>query len=292
MPAQKNHHFVPRCALKPFTLNSGGAAINLFNIPRNRAISNAPVRGQCARVYLYGADLKLENMLVRLEGQYARIVSHVSAGHPLCNADHEWLHLFATIQLRRTARAIEEMREFSERMADVVFKYHPDQRPTDYRTDTEMMIQSLRFGLEFLKYVADLKIVVLRTKRISTFIISDNPLLMTNRFYLQRFNASNFGLANSGAILAMPLSPRLCVMYYDQGVYTVPNASGAPFVEIKKTDDAAAINEWQYLRAQNNVYFARWNDRACVQEEVENTAQRRAEAKPKATIFTGPCGAR
>jgi hypothetical protein len=177
MPAQKNQHFVPRCALKAFTLNAEGAAINVFNIERNRTIQNAAVKGQCARVYLYGADLTLENMLVTLEGQYARIATNLAAGRALDDADHEWLYLFAIVQFRRTTRAIEEMREFTEHMANVVFKNHPEQRPTDERTDREM-------------------------------------------------------------------SPQLCVIWYDRGVYTVPNASGTPFVEITKVADAAAINEW------------------------------------------------
>jgi hypothetical protein len=66
MPAQKNQHFVPRAALKPFTLSSEGAAINVFNIKRDRAVQDAPVKGQCARDYFYGKDLKLENKLVQL----------------------------------------------------------------------------------------------------------------------------------------------------------------------------------------------------------------------------------
>jgi hypothetical protein len=285
MPAQKNQHFVPRCALKAFTLNAEGAAINVFNIKRNRTIQNAPVKGQCARVYLYGADLTLENMLVTLEGQYARIATNLAAGRALDDADHEWLYLFAIVQFRRTTRAIEEMREFTEHMANVVFKNHPEQRPTDERTDREMMIESLRLGFELKKYVIDLKPVFFINQTDVQFVISDNPLVITNRFYLQRLKARNFGLANSGIILAIPLSPQLCVIWYDRGVYTVPNASGTPFVEITKVADAAAINEWQYLRAQDNVYFARWSDRSYVQEQARNVAARRVEVGSRTAIF-------
>ena len=44
MPAHKNQHFVPRCALKPFSLDGNGKAINLFNIKSKLAIENAPVK--------------------------------------------------------------------------------------------------------------------------------------------------------------------------------------------------------------------------------------------------------
>ena len=129
MPAYKKQHFVPRCAFKPFSLNGEGSAINVFNLTRKRAIPNAPVKGQCAKAYLYGADLTLEKMLTRLEGHYARIIARLSAGDALSDSDQDWLYLFAIVQLRRTARAIEELREFSEHTANLVFKYHPEQAP-------------------------------------------------------------------------------------------------------------------------------------------------------------------
>ena len=50
----KNQHFVPRCLLKPFTQDGEGKAINVYNIRHDKLIQNAPVKGQCARDYLYG----------------------------------------------------------------------------------------------------------------------------------------------------------------------------------------------------------------------------------------------
>ena len=76
--------------------------------------------------------------------------------------------------------------------------------------DAEMVFLSLKMGLENQKYVSDLKLVVLRNKTNIDFVISDNPLVFTNRFHFQRLNTSNFGLASSGTILAMPLGPQLC----------------------------------------------------------------------------------
>jgi Protein of unknown function (DUF4238) len=285
MPAQKNQHFVPRCAQKPFTLNEEGAAINVFNIKRERAILNAPLKRQCARPYLYGADLELENMLVKLEGEYARIVRKLSVNGALDKIDHDWLYLFAVIQSRRTARAIEEMREFSELADDVVFKRHPQRRPKDGRTDNEMMMHSMKCGTRLAEYVTDLKPIVFRNRTNVEFVISDNPLVMTNRFHFQRLRASNFGWSNSGALLAIPLSPQLCIIWYDRGVYSIPNASGTPFVDINKADDVAAVNEWQYLSAQDNVYFAGWNDRAYVHGQVKSVSVKRALAKQRMTVL-------
>jgi hypothetical protein len=285
MADHKNQHFVPRSALKPFTLNADGLAINVFNIKRHRAIQNAPVKGQCARVYLYGVDLTIEKLLVRLEGQYARIIANLSLGGQLNDADLEWLHLFAMVQFRRTAQTIEEMRKFNERMAEITFKNHPEQRPKDDRTDNELMLVSLKIGFEHMKYITDLKLTVFRNQTDSDFVISDNPLVLTNRFYFQRLRRGNFGLASSGALLVMPLGPRLCSVWHDRGVYSVTNASGTPFADIKKASDISAINEWQYLNAQNNIYFARWSDRTHIGEQIVKVTEKRAAPRTKAAIF-------
>ena len=75
MPDHKSQHFVPRCYFKAFSLSEEGAAINLFNIRSEKCVQNAPVKGQCARNYLYGENLKLEKSLQWYEGEYAGVIS-------------------------------------------------------------------------------------------------------------------------------------------------------------------------------------------------------------------------
>src|SRR5439155_750653 len=60
MATNKNQHFVPRCYLRPFTLDSGGLAITLLNIDRMKFVEGAPVKHQCSGDYFYGEDLALE----------------------------------------------------------------------------------------------------------------------------------------------------------------------------------------------------------------------------------------
>jgi len=286
VPAQKNQHFVPRCALKPFTLNGEGLAINVYNIVRNRAISNAPVKGQCARDYLYGKeDLRGEQLLARLEGQYSRILDQLTAGGPLPASDKEWLLLFILIQLRRTDLAIQQMRQWGQSMEEAVFRRYPERRPQDMRTDVDLMRLSLRLGMQLTEYVKDLKVVIFRNRTDIDFITCDNPAVLTNRFHFQRLKTNQFGVSNSGAILTMPLTPRLSATCYDGGVYSIPNASGTPFVDVKRDSDVEAINQLQHLAASKNIYFSRWEDRSRIASEAAKVSQQRANAIPKTTVF-------
>lgn len=50
MAANKNQHFVPRCYLRPFTMDEGDAAIHVFNLDRRKLIPNAPVKNQCSEI--------------------------------------------------------------------------------------------------------------------------------------------------------------------------------------------------------------------------------------------------
>jgi hypothetical protein len=286
MPAQKNQHYVARCALKPFSLSGEGAAINLHNLARDRSIKNAPVKGQCARDYLYGKeDLRGEQLLARLEGQYSRILAQLMAGGSLPAEDKEWLQLFVLTQLRRTEMAIRQMREWGESMEEAIFRRHPEQRPQDTRTDPELMRLSLKMGFQMTEYVKDLKVVIFRNRTDIDFLTCDNPAVLTNRFHFQRLNTNQFGISNSGAILAMPLSPQLTVICYDGAVYSIPNASGTPFVDIKRDDDVKAVNQLQHLAASKNIYFSRWEDRSRIAYEAAKVSPQRAAAVPKTQIF-------
>jgi Protein of unknown function (DUF4238) len=285
MPAQKNQHFVPRCALKPFTLNGEGAAINVFNLTRQRAIQNAPTKGQCARDYLYGKDLRAEQKLMELEGQYARIARTLSAGGALPEVDKEWLRLFICIQMQRTEHAIKRLRQWSEHMANAAFRNHPDRKPIDTRTDAHLMRLSMRSGIKAANYATDLKVAILRNLTSVDFVTCDHPAVLTNRFYIQRLNDNRFGMANVGVILLLPLSPRLCAVCYDGAAYSIANASGTPFVDLHRQSDVSALNEFQYLNAGHNIYFSRWHDRDSVALAFTHVAEERSKATPLATVF-------
>jgi hypothetical protein len=74
VPNNKNQHYVPRCHLKPFTVDGQGRCINLFNLPRSAPIADAPVKNQCSGDYFYGADEKLESAINSVENGYAGLL--------------------------------------------------------------------------------------------------------------------------------------------------------------------------------------------------------------------------
>src|SRR5436190_22984104 len=116
MPQNKLQHYVPKCHLHHFCLESGGSAINLYNITRDRLIEGAPIKRQCARNYFYGQDGSLERALQEPEGAYAAIVAK-AANEPgsITSMELARLREFTLLQTLRTYGYVEKLMAMSDR---------------------------------------------------------------------------------------------------------------------------------------------------------------------------------
>ena len=89
-------------------------------------VRNAPVKGQCAKDYLYGEDLKLERLLQIVEGKYARILRTLQFGAEKPTKDDlSTLREFAYLQYSRTDMAMRRMRQMREGMRDAMYEGRP-----------------------------------------------------------------------------------------------------------------------------------------------------------------------
>jgi hypothetical protein len=182
MPALKNQHFVPKCVLKPFTLNGEGRSINLYNIRHDRAIPRAPVKGQCARNYMYGKDGKIEANLSKIEGAYGMTRNRLLDGAEHGGDLHD-LNFFTYLQYRRTEIAAHRLKEAYQMMNETIWE---GQEPRRIPTDHMLLMQSLDMCLKTRRYIDDLKVRVIKNHTDIDFVTSDDPAIFTNRFADQK----------------------------------------------------------------------------------------------------------
>lgn len=110
MPDHKNQHFVPRAHLRPFSIDGRGKAINLHRLGAGTPVFGAPVKSQCARPYLYGADGSLERILSGTEGIYAAVIRRLSEPDArMVDEDRDVLRYFTLLQSLRTAEQIDRV---------------------------------------------------------------------------------------------------------------------------------------------------------------------------------------
>ncbi|MES1973315.1 MAG: DUF4238 domain-containing protein [Pseudomonadota bacterium] len=275
MADRKNQHFVPRTLLKPWTQGSEGKAINLYNIRAACGIPKAPVKNQCSRDYFYGKDLQIETWLGHGEDAFRRVVATLPSTDPSHTAAAlEMLRDFSYLQAIRTERSLAEEAEMLREMYDQVYLEMLPPEDDPLPTHEQIVREAMERWQETSLILHDLKGVLVVNESRVPFIISDNPAIHTNRLHVQRFKNGNFGIQQAGMILTMPISPRVAVLYYDGDVYTIPAQRGMNLV-VTKDADAQAFNEFQYLSAGENLYFADWGELARIEAGFPELSDRR-----------------
>ena len=210
MASHKNQHFVARCYLKPFSLDGEGRAINLYNIDRRDGVRNAPVKGQCSAKYFYGDDLRVEKWLQGPEGRYAQTLSKIgNHGYRLNEEDKMVLRRFCYLQHCRTEAASQRAAQLMSGVMDVA--YNGD-IPPDWRTTTrEAVLAGMQTFGETMHVVDDLKVCLVRNRTRQPFVTSDDPAVLTNRWYAQNPRAKGMsgGVDSAGVLFPSAYAGRL-----------------------------------------------------------------------------------
>jgi hypothetical protein len=251
MASNKNQHFVPRCYLKAFADEPSHAAINLFNIDRMLFIGQAPLKHQCSGNYFYGKDILLEKALQSTEGAYARTLAEVvKPGYRLANEHRSLFRRFWLLQHMRTEAASVRAIEMTAAMGGAAGV--PSQ---EFRMNVREAVQtSMRAFVERRDSIDDLKICLLRNRTAVPFVTSDDPAVLTNRWYLEspRTKGRSFGLYSSGVLVLLPLNPEILCLGFDGDVYSVPHENG--WVAVKREADVHALNQHQFFNCRANIY--------------------------------------
>lgn len=284
MADNKNQHFVPKGHLKPFSVDGEGKAIHLFNLDAGRAIPNAAVRKQCSHDYLYGRDAQLERAIQTIEGAYGSAIQRlVIQGADPTGLDRLVLRRFVLLQHLRTEAASVSASQIAAALAQLPGVL-PDGEAFDPKAAMLEAVQAaMLFYARSMKIVDDLQMTLVRNRTATPFVTSDDPAVLTNRWHLQNPRARGlaFGVRSGGAIMLLPLSPQLLVVFHDPDVYAVPHQDGV--IELRREDDVLALNDHQILNCAANLYFRRWEDRTLVADAVREAADRRQTPRHRTT---------
>ncbi|WP_417459859.1 DUF4238 domain-containing protein [Kordiimonas sp.] len=260
MAANKNQHFVPKIHFKPFSKDGENACVNLLVLSNKKLVSNAPIKNQCSKNYFYGKDLELEKAFQELEGYYGQIIAKVQTNpYDVLDDDLQFLRFFAYLQSVRTEAAVRRNSAFFTEMMSKAYAENPEFLP-EYETTDEDIVRLCLSGVDaFCEHSADLRTCLILNRSKTEFITSDDPAIITNRFHAQKefLKHLGVGISAAGAMLFMPLSPKICFVAYDQNVYSADHRK-AHIITTSKPSDICAINELQMLKANKSIYFSSW----------------------------------
>jgi hypothetical protein len=170
--------------------------------------------------------------------------------------------------------ALQRKRNADLDVQDAVYSGAPDTPPQIDLSDRALIQESIELFNGLRHHVDDLKCCLVRNKTQRDFVTSDDPAILTNRFYMQRLNRCDFGIASSGVMLVLPLTPRYLLLCYDRGVYAIPDKANN-CIDVTVAADVSALNELQYLKAAENIYFSNWSERDLIALEFETFRDKR-----------------
>jgi len=267
MADRKNQHYVPKMLLKRFGYGDDNRQIDLLNVASRRLVRGAPVKNQCSKDYFYDRNGELEGHLGYFEGRYAKLIRQATETGRYNPAWHNDIATFISLQKTRTYQQVEAMELGEEKMRKLWLNNRVSEealRSVRIRR-SDMPAIMVRMGFLASLNLLDLKqfLVVNRSPR--PFLMSDTPVLETNRFIRQRYPlVSTNGLSKSGAQLFLPIGPRHGLLMHDAGVYMLPTLGNV--CVLKRAADVDLLNRLQWLNAYHNLYVPPGVDEVYVRE--------------------------
>lgn len=260
MAENRKQHFVPKLHLKNFSVNKNLKTINLFNINSDKFVENkANIDHQCYKDWFYGKDLKLEKALSVVETHTREILTGIikETLPPRFSALHNRLITFTCILAARTTYIEEVVNEGFDKIIKASYSKAYSKKTLDsVKISSENTIQLiLKKAVQSSPILYDLNYKLLVNKTDLSFWTSDNPVIYYNQYLEQlRPYINNTGYVTKGLQIFYAVSPRHCLVFFDENIYGVGNKN-ENVVEINSVSDVEQLNLIQFIGAKEILYF-------------------------------------
>lgn len=264
MAENKNQHYLPQHYLRQFAVSgTNSKQIAVARLEPFLFIPRGVISGQCQEENFYNTDGDLDRLLTHFEDATAKVLSRVAREARFNAEDAELLRILSVVLHLRTKKSVERAKEFPRHVFFEVInaaiargKLPP--APADWSMDTidvggaaGQLIQNTMIVCWLEMQTLDFKL--LKAGPGTHFITSDHPVILLNQLMAHAEPHRSFvGFGRSGFQALMPISPSLCVFFYDPKVYKV-GPRGAQLVPIG-TGDVELINSLQVQSADRCVY--------------------------------------
>lgn len=186
-----------------------------------------------------------------VESAYGNVLRKIL--QPDCSLIHDncdVLRVFWMLQHLRTEAASKRSVEMADDTLEVL---GPSASGFGLKIKEAVQIAMHAFA-ESMWIVSDLKVCLVKNTSNIPFVTSDDPAILTSRWYLdsKKTLGMAFGMRDAGAILLLPLSPKIYCICYDPDIYSVSTNKG--WVTTRLRSDVEALNEFQLLNCRANLF--------------------------------------
>lgn len=234
------------------------------------------MKNQCSGDYFYGEDGKLEIAIQSMEQGYSEVLRKVTGSNynKLQDDDELILKRFWLFQYMRTEAASKRMVEMNNNLGDLVGAGH------SFRLEVkEAVVEGMATFADMMNITDDLRGCLLKVKSDVPVITSDDPAVLTNRWFKsdRRLQGSGFGLGSAGIVAILPLSTDMVFVAYDPDVYAIAKKDG--IFKVKRTADVNALNQLQLLNCRANIFPGDSYDDQSLINEFRSCRHNRLESR-------------
>lgn len=258
---KKNQHYIPKFYLRNFSYQGNEKQIGIFNLKSEFYYKTAKLKTQGSKNFFYGYDGEIEDGLSEIEGILATSTRKIIETMRLPNKnskDHIDLLVFVALTHLRNPVAINSFKGSMEGVKKRLLELAPN-------TDTEKFVpemghdEIIQMSLGNLKtilpIISDLDYKLLVNKTSIPFISSDFPIVKYNQFLeIKKWTGVKTGYGALGLQIIIPLNPKLCIIFYDSGIYKVGFKKRRQIDIINKID-IDQINLLQFVNCFETIFF-------------------------------------
>lgn len=263
MPEKKKQHYLPKVYMRQFA--NGDKKINICDINDFKRINNVPYKNQCYENYYYGSDKIWENKLGELETSWGKIFTNFLNDNTYYPTLSEIVLIkqFALYQRMRTLANNEHFKAVKLDLYDNIMDIELKQNGIDYTEDHAIYLKnhlekyddkitqvSLEIAqkIENEKLIDDLSFLVINYDTIQELIISDNPIVIINRF-----DKHITGLTCMGVVIFFPITPHKLMVIYDSKMY--PKYKMMQVINSSNEEEVRDLNIFQVINAEKVLLF-------------------------------------
>ena len=264
MPAKKRQHFVPQHYLRQFRIETTNQIV-AAKVDPFKFIGAAAIKQQCQADYFYGADGVVEEILATTETEVGVVLNKLVKNQAFRDEERMALCWLAVTLHVRTRKAAERAKIYPRRLAyeyitHAIATGRLPPPPGGKYTEDMMNFEGVAAWLVTENSIGSwLEMKTLNCKLLlasspSFFLTSDNPVVLLNQFFAKEEPLRSYvGFSRSGFQVVLPVSPRLCLFFYDAKVYKV-GARSDRLVTLSAAD-VELINSLQIQSAEECVYL-------------------------------------
>ncbi len=220
------------------------------------------IKDQCKQDYFYDDDGDLDDLLKNFETGLAPVLLRVSQEETFDEQDAVLLRMLSVVLHMRTRKVIDNSKVFDKHIAHHVIKsaIERGELPNPEGGLTKDMMDFKGGASRLIGCVIPcwletftLHFKLIKAENSARFITSDNPVITLNQYFQKQKSLRSFvGYSRSGFQLLLPISPTLCLFFYDPKIYKVGTRK-SHLVEIS-ADDVEIVNSLQIQSAENCIY--------------------------------------